>query len=166
MSYIRVPATNPHEQWNPVKVKQKVTTPVPKTVEDLFPSVDRWAIGFDQMFNTLRDVSGYKQTTYPPYNLGKSEDTYVLELAVAGFKREEINIEVADQKLVISSQTESSDSELEVLHQGIAKRDWELNFALSEHIEVESAQLKDGILTVTLVNVVPEHLKPKTIKIK
>ena len=73
---------------------------------------------------------------------------------------------MADQKLVISSQTESSDSELEVLHQGIAKRDWELNFALSEHIEVESAQLKDGILTVTLVNVVPEHLKPKTIKIK
>ena len=168
----------PHEPW-PNKPKtpdhyQKPVPPKPVTITDLFPRIDRWAIGFDPVFATLKELAKEAKTaSYPPYNVMKfGDDKFELRIAVAGFAREELDISIKDQTLTIKSDTEFKSGNTyevksgEMLHQGIAERDFVLNFALAEFIEIASAELKDGMLTIKLELRLPEEKKPRRIDIK
>jgi molecular chaperone IbpA len=161
---------NPHQQWG----KELPTIPKPLTLEDLFPKMDRWAIGFEDVFSTLQTLSkNVKQATYPPYNIAKfGDDKFEVRIAVAGFKKHELKVTTIDRTLTVESATEFKSGETheirvgQLLHQGIAERDFKLNFALAEYVEIESADCTDGILTIKLVTNFPEEKKPKVIDIK
>jgi len=151
-----------HKHTNSVS---NTSRPAEVTISSLFPQFNRWAIGFDPLLNTLQQVSATaKQSSYPPYNTYKDEDKYVLELAVAGFSKEDIKISVKELQLTVEGQLEAS--EKEPIHKGIATRDFKQNFVLAEYVVVKGAELKDGMLRITLEQELPEELQPKLIKIK
>ena len=135
----------------------------------LLPKYDRWSVGYEPLFHRLSDAAPTEKVTYPPYNITQFDDTYVIELAVAGFRSDEIDITVKDRTLTVASDTSAIDEtpgqKGKELHKGIARRSFKLNFALAEHIEVQEAKLEDGILTITLEQEIPEELKPKVIPI-
>jgi molecular chaperone IbpA len=141
------------------------TTQQQVTIQTLFPQFNRWAIGFDPMLDVFKQVSANaKSAGYPPYNIYKDEDTYVLELAVAGFSKDDITISVKELQLTVEGQLEAS--EAEPIHKGIATRDFKQDFVLAEYVVVKGAELKDGLLRITLKQELPEELQPKIIKIK
>lgn len=108
-------------------------------------------------------------TTYPPYNLYKiaDQDLFVIEMAIAGFKRSEIKIHVKDGGLYIEGKkTDVQDGIEEYYHKGLATREFSRAFTLAEHVEVVEAEFTDGILKVTLEKRIPEELKPREIEIK
>ena len=107
-------------------------------------------------------------TGYPPYNISKTkDDIYEITLAVAGFKKADIEIELEDGTLKISGTSNVLDGdEIEYLHKGIAERNFVRTFKLAEHVEVKEAKLEDGILRVSLFRNVPDALKPQKISIK
>ena len=134
-------------------------------------SLSRALIGFDRMFNDIDRVQG-RSDNYPPHNIIKTgENTYVIELAVAGFAKDEVSIQVENNQLTITGQ-KAIDVELEdqedkiYLHRGLAARDFVKVFPLAEHIEVGDAELTNGILSVKLTRIVPEALKARVINIK
>jgi molecular chaperone IbpA len=158
---------DPHiNRYNdPWDKKQVTTLPQQVTIQTLFPQFNRWAIGFDPMLDTFKQVAANsKAAGYPPYNIYKDEDTYVLELAVAGFAKEDITISVKELQLTVEGQLEAS--EQEPIHKGIATRDFKQDFVLAEYVVVKGAELKDGLLRITLQQELPEELQPKIIKIK
>jgi len=119
------------------------------------------------MFNTLLDAPA--STGYPPYNIVKvSEEKYCIELAIAGFSKSDIEIESKDNILTISTLDKKDENELETeyLHKGISARSFKKAFNLAEYVIVQGASFKDGILSIDLERIVPEAMKPKTIKIK
>ena len=143
----------------------KVTKPEVITINSLFPQFNRWAIGFDPLFDTFKHISAEVKTGgYPPYNIYKNKDTYVLELAVAGFAREDIKISVKELQLTVEGELGAPQEE--AIHKGIATRDFKQEFALAEYIVVKGAELKDGLLRITLEQELPEEKKPKVIEIK
>ena len=131
---------------------------------DLFN--DPFFIGFNRELGRLNTAHKVNSQSYPPYDLLKlDEDTYKLSVAVAGFSKENINVSVDNGTLIIKGEiVEVTDAE--VVHKGIAGRKFTRTFALGEYMEVSSADLKDGMLTVSIVRIVPEEKKPKVIKIK
>jgi molecular chaperone IbpA len=138
--------------------------PEPVTINSLFPQFNRWAIGFDDLFDTFKTVStGVKTSGYPPYNIYKNKDTYVLELAVAGFAKEDITISVKELQLTVEGELGAPQEE--ALHKGIATRDFKQDFVLAEYVVVKGAELKDGLLRITLEQELPEEKKPKVIEI-
>jgi molecular chaperone IbpA len=152
------------DDWRTIK---STTSPaIPEmTITSLFPQFNRWAIGFDPLLDTFREVSlNTKAAGYPPYNIYKDEDQYVLELAVAGFAREDLTITVKELQLTVEGQLEASDKQ--PIHKGIATRDFKQDFVLAEYVVVKGAELKDGLLRITLEQELPEALQPKVIKIK
>ena len=126
---------------------------------------DPFFIGFDTVLNKLHH--GHKNTSnYPPYNLIKAgDDTYLIELAVAGFDEEDFEIEIHDGILTIRADVGDIDREVDYLHKGIAARSFERKFTLADTIEVQSVTLNMGLLTVKLQNIIPEEKKPKRIPI-
>lgn len=119
-------------------------------------------VGFDRIFDELMNLPS--DSNYPPSNILKvNENTYLIELALAGFKEKDIDITLEDHTLTISG--EKDDSEIEYVHRGIANRKFKKVFSLADHIEVKGADLSDGILTIRLQEIIPEALKPKHIKI-
>lgn len=107
-----------------------------------------------------------KLDTYPPYNLVKhNDDEYVIELSVAGFAIEDINITVDNQKLIVAGDNKNTSNDVTYIHKGIASRGFTRQFYLAEYIEVVNATIVNGILIINLEKVVPEDKKPKTIKI-
>jgi len=127
---------------------------------------DPFFIGFDSLLNKLnRPVQG--STNYPPYNLMKTgDDTFLIELAVAGFSEEEIDIEVQDGTLTIKGEDTRYDSDkVSYIHKGIATRNFERKFTLADTIQVDGASMHNGVLSVKLVNVIPEEKKPRKIPI-
>jgi molecular chaperone IbpA len=164
---------NPYENENISRYnKQKSIADKRVTINDLFPSLDRWAIGFDPLFATLQTLSAAKTVSYPPYNLTKKKDKFVLEVALAGYRKDDLKISVEDRTLTIQTlpvddlEEDDDIEDVESLHHGIAQRSFTQKFALSEYIVVKSAAMKDGILTVILENELPEEKKPKVIDIK
>jgi len=160
---------NPHvegylEPWG--KTSRNITADRSEiTITSLFPQFNRWAIGFDPLLETFKQVStGAKTGGYPPYNIYKNKDTYVLELAVAGFGKEDITITVKELQLTVEGRLEASEEV--AIHKGIATRDFKQNFVLAEYVVVKGAELKDGLLRITLEQELPEELQPKVIKIK
>ena len=131
---------------------------------DLFN--DPFFIGFNRELGRLNTAHKTNSQTYPPYDLLKlDEDTYRISLAIAGFSKEDINISVDNGTLIIKGEiVEVIDAE--VVHKGIAGRKFVRSFALGEYMEVSGAELKDGMLNISIDRVVPEEKKPKAIKIK
>ena len=137
---------------------------VTKYAMDLFN--DPFFIGFNRELSRLNTAHKTNSQSYPPYDLLKlDEDTYQISLAIAGFSKEDINVSVDNGTLIIKGEiVEVTDAE--VVHKGIAGRKFTRTFALGEYMEVTSAELKDGMLHVHVVRIIPEDKKPKVIDIK
>jgi molecular chaperone IbpA len=134
-----------------------------------FAPFRRSTVGFDRLFDMLENSStGQAQENYPPFDLIKLGDNdYRIELAVAGFKRGEIDITAQQNVLVVSGKKkeESEDRGSDYIYRGIATRSFERRFALADHIQVRGADLKDGLLSIELVREIPEAMKPRKIDI-
>ena len=129
---------------------------------DLFK--DPFFIGWDLQFRDLEKVM-HNSTNYPPYNLAQvGEDSYMIELALAGFKREDISVEQEKNVLAIKGSSEAED-EATYIHKGIGARSFARTFSLSEFMEVAGVAMSDGILKVLIIRNVPEEAKPKTFQI-
>ena len=139
------------------------------TTLDLSPFY-RNSIGVDKLFDRLMgqiDAGGTAQN-YPPYNIiTTGENTYIIQVAVAGFTQGEVQVEVKEGQLIITGEKDTSDTTemWHYEHQGISARRFIRTFTLADYVEVTSAISKDGILTVKLERQVPEAMKPKTIAI-
>ncbi len=132
------------------------------------PSIHKFAVGFDNMFDELmRHTSTQAGTNYPPYNVVKhSDDKFSIELAVAGFKDGDIDVTVEKNQLTVKGEKAVELNEpVEYLHRGISARSFLRAWTLADHVEVVSAGVQDGILTINLERVVPEEQKPKKIAI-
>ena len=139
------------------------TMNLPTRVFDPFKNM---TVGFDNIFDQLSTLSDFDIPNYPPYNIKKiDKENYQLEMALAGFSKDEIDVEVKENTLTISART-SDKEEDSFVHQGIARRAFKRRWTLAEHLEVDDAKLKDGILIVEMKLNLPEEKKPKTIKIK
>ena len=139
------------------------------TTESLSP-LYKMSIGFDRLAEQFFNDPTFTNnaTGYPPFNIskGKGTDLYEITLAVAGFKKADIDIEIEDGVLKISGTSAVLDSEdTEYLHKGIAERNFVRTFKLAEFVEVAEAKLEDGILRVSLFRNVPDAMKPQKIKI-
>ena len=130
-----------------------------------FTPYRRSTIGFDRLFDMLENNGGPNQENYPPFDLiHLGENEYRIDLAVAGFKRGEIDI-TAQQNVLIVTGKKRDEDESRFIHRGIATRSFERRFALADHIQVRGADLKDGLLSVELVREIPETMKPRKIDI-
>jgi len=135
------------------------------------PSIHKFGIGFDNIFDELMRVSAQQTNqNYPPYNIVKhNDDKFVIELAVAGFREGDIGITVDKNVLTIEGQQIESLEELaqqyEYVHRGISSRNFTRTFTLADHVEVIGAKSENGILSITLERKVPDELKPKKIAI-
>ena len=139
-----------------------------RVTTDTLTPLYKASVGFDQMVNEFFNAGTLDNTSgYPPYNISKdSNDVYEITLAVAGFKKSDIEIELEDGTLKIVGNSAVLDSEeKEYLHKGIAERNFIRTFRLAEYVEVKDAKLEDGILRVSLFRNVPEALKPQKISI-
>jgi|TARA_B100000287_G_scaffold193768_3_gene182954 molecular chaperone IbpA len=127
-----------------------------------------YSIGFDNLFDRLFEMDIDSSNSYPPYNISKINDNnYLIEMALAGFNKSDIEIELADGELTVkSNKKDSSDTNTSLIHQGISRRSFIRKFTLSEEILVKNAEMKDGMLIIKLEKFVPESKKPKTINIK
>ena len=129
-----------------------------------------YAVGFDSLFDHFNNTLEYsvkQQTSYPPYNINKIDDlNYQVEMALAGFSKDDIEVKYSDNQLTIKSVESDDKDEKDVIHRGISKRKFSRSFTLAEDIKVNGAELKDGMLLVELEKIVPEEKKPRTINIK
>lgn len=130
-------------------------------------------IGFDSMFDRFEKLSSemIQNTNYPPYNIKKVEENkYVIELAVAGFGRQDLELELQDSTLTIKGNTTldtilKDGTDVTYLHKGIANRNFTRKFTLAENVEIKNAQFINGMLKVWLESIIPESKKPKKIDI-
>ena len=131
-------------------------------------------IGFDDVFDHFErmfdgDVFTAPMTNYTPYNIIRTGDnTYDIEVALAGFGKKDINVEYAENTLTIKSVKNADEGEEKdgVIHKGISKRQFTKSFTIADDVEVKGAELKDGLLRVSMERIIPESKKPKTIDIK
>ncbi len=144
-----------------------------------FKDFDRFFVGFDKVAEKMASVADQAQTLaakYPPYNLKKiDENKYTIELAVAGFAKQDLEIEIVDDKLIIKGNTQSGEPAEQnsagdwtwpqMLHQGLAMRPFTRTFTLSDNVEIRGASLLNGILKIVLEAIIPEHKKPKKVEI-
>jgi len=126
--------------------------------------LSRALVGFDRYFNAPNSTNG----NYPPHNIIKYSDTsYGIEVAVAGFTKDEITVEIDQDQLTIRGvMSRPNKGEVEYLHRGLAARDFEQTFTLAEYMEVRGAKVDNGMLQIDLQRIVPEALKPRQIEIK
>ena len=147
-----------------------------KNALSIFNQLRPVSVGFDNVFDHFEkmfedDYFNAPTVNYPTYNIVKTgENKYDVEVALAGYNKKDINIEYADNLLTIKSVKDSNsakkDSESGVLHKGISKRFFSKTFTIADDTEVKSAELKDGLLKVSLERIIPEAKKPKVIKIQ
>ena len=129
-------------------------------------TLNRALIGFDSMFNNFeRKFANNVSNNYPPHNVVKiDENNYEIQVAVTGFNKEEVAVEL-DQNVLIITAGRESEEEKYYIHRGLAQRNFVKHFPLAEHIEVRGAEQKNGVLTIKLERLVPEYLKPRRIDI-
>ena len=133
-----------------------------------FTPLFRSTIGFDRLARLVDSATRVDSAaqTYPPYNIAKTgEDAYRLTMAVAGFSRDELDITVHENTLIVTGKAQQEDGNGRYLHHGIARRAFERRFSLADHLKVTDASLDNGLLHVELVREVPEAMKPRQIKI-
>jgi molecular chaperone IbpA len=137
---------------------------------DMFKDFDKFYVGFDDQYNRLsklHDDLTKNIPNYPPYNIKKTgENTYSIEIAVAGFGTQDIEIELADNKLIVKGNASSDETSENFLFKGIANRAFTRQFALNDQIEVQNAEMINGMLKIFLEKIIPEHRKPKKIEVK
>lgn len=120
-------------------------------------------VGIDRILNSRYTVS----SNYPPHNIVKHNETeYTIEVAIAGFSKDEISIEVDHNAITVRGERGVTESDVEYLYKGVAARDFVVQFPLTEYLEVRGAEIKDGMLIISVEYVVPETLKPRRIEIQ
>tara|TARA_B100000524_G_scaffold248227_1_gene133396 strand:+ start:10 stop:438 length:429 start_codon:yes stop_codon:yes gene_type:complete len=127
-----------------------------------------FTVGFEQLFDKLYGIENTSHG-FPPYNINKNDEySYTIEMALAGYNKKDITIELAEGELSISS--EKNDEYIEehtsLIHKGISNKNFMRKFTLSDEVKVDSAEMKDGMLYIQLKREIPEHRKPKSISIK
>jgi len=137
----------------------------------IFNQLRPLSVGFDDVFNHFESMFDYDTvnvSNYPPYNIVKTGDNkYDVEVALAGFNKKDINVSVENGMLTIESKDDKSkDKDGEVIHKGISKRYFKKSFTISDDVEVKGAELKDGMLRVSMEKIIPEAKKLRTIDIK
>jgi HSP20 family molecular chaperone IbpA len=145
-----------------------------------FKDFERFFVGFDRVTEKMVNIAEQTaklSTIYPPYNIKKiDENKYTIEMAVAGFAKQDLEIEIVDEKLIIKGKVSSGelaeqDSKNEwtwpvVLHRGLAMRPFTRTFCLADNVEIHNASLLNGILKIVLEAIIPEHKKPKKVDIQ
>ena len=140
----------------------------------IFNSLRPFSIGFDDMFDQFESILGNGnlavQNNYPPYNIRKvGKDSYAIEIAVAGFNKNDVEVEFEDNLLTVRTKqvkkSEKKDND-EVIHRGISQRSFARSFTIADDVKVNGAELKDGLLTISCEKIIPEIKKKKLIEIK
>lgn len=137
-------------------------------LHNIFDPFRPTAIGFDNMFETLASVGHATNVQgYPPYNIvKKDEESFAIEMAVAGFSKEELDVEVKDNKITVVGEKNPTEEETKTyVHKGIGTRKFQKTFSIAEHVVVKGADLENGILIIDLERVIPEEMKPRKIKL-
>ncbi|MBX3480896.1 MAG: Hsp20 family protein [Caulobacter sp.] len=132
-----------------------------------FSPLYRSAVGFDRLASLLDSAAAQdSQAGYPPYNIERvGDDAYRIEIAVAGFRSDELTIEVKESLLTVTGRKAANDETRKFLHRGLAERNFERRFQLADYVVVTDANLSDGLLSISLERQLPEALKPRTVKI-
>ena len=140
----------------------------------IFNSLRPFSIGFDDMFDQFESMLGNGslavQSNYPPYNIRKAgKDKYAIEVAVAGFNKDDVEVEYEDNLLTVKTKdvkrTEEKEGD-EVIHRGISQRSFARSFTIADDVKVNGAELKDGLLTISCEKIIPEVKKKRLIEIK
>ena len=131
-----------------------------------FAPLYRSVVGFDRLASLLEAATSEAAGGYPPYNIERTdENAYRIEIAVAGFRPEELNIEVKENLLTVQGRKTANDDGRRYLHRGLAERNFERRFQLADYVIVTEAKLADGLLSIALKRELPEALKPRRIEI-
>ncbi len=139
----------------------------------IFNSLRPFSIGFDDMFDQFESMlgnGGMVQNNYPPYNIRKAgKDKYAIEVAIAGFNKDDVEVEFEDKLLTVRTKkinkTVEKDGD-EIIHKGISQRSFSRSFTIADDVKVSGAELKDGLLTINCEKIIPEQKKKKLIPIK
>jgi molecular chaperone IbpA len=147
-----------------------------KAIQSIFTGLKPFTVGFDDMFDHFDNMVDHlphmtAANSYPPYDIVKTGSlTYDIQVALAGYSKKDISVNFEDNILKIESVKSKEEKEVEdndgVLHKGIAKRSFSKGFTIADDVEVKGAELKDGLLKVSLMKIVPDHKKARTINIK
>ncbi len=131
-----------------------------------FSPLYRSVVGFDRLADLLDQANTETATGYPPYNIERTdENAYRIEIAVAGFRPEELNVEVKENLLTVQGRKAANEDSRRYLHRGLAERNFERRFQLADYVVVTDANLADGLLSISLKRELPEALKPRRIEI-
>jgi len=131
-----------------------------------FSPLYRSVVGFDRLADLLETATADAATGYPPYNIERTdENAYRVDIAVAGFRPEELDIEVKENLLTVTGRKAANDEPRRFLHRGLAERNFERRFQLADYVVVTDANLADGLLSISLKRELPEALKPRRIEI-
>jgi molecular chaperone IbpA len=148
---------------NATLLLKKDVTPM-RTID--FAPLYRSVVGFDRLASMLDSATAEATGGYPPYNIERTdENAYRIEMAVAGFRPEELNIEVKEHLLVVQGRKAANDDSRRYLHRGLAERNFERRFQLADYVIVTEAKLADGLLSISLKRELPEALKPRRVEI-
>ena len=132
-----------------------------------FSPLYRSAVGFDRLAALLDAAALENGAGYPPYNIERTDDqAYRIDIAVAGFKPDELTIDVRENLLTVQGRKTANDDARRYLHRGLAERNFDRKFQLADHVVVKEARIADGLLSIDLVREVPEALKPRQIPIQ
>ena len=141
----------------------------------IFNSLRPFSIGFDDMFDQFESMLGNggmtMQSNYPPYNIRKTgKDNYSIEVALAGFNKKDVEVEVEDIILTVRTKqlnkSEDQNVDGEIIHKGISQRQFARSFTIADDVKVNEAELKDGLLTIACERILPDHKKKRLIDIK
>jgi len=138
------------------------------TRHSLFNQLRPFTVGFDDMFNHFEHMTNMPQVNFPPYNIVKTGDfTHDIEMALAGFGKDDIEVKYVENTLTVNS-VQNDDATVEdpsIIHRGISKRQFSRSFQLADDVVVNGAELKDGLLKVSMEKIVPESKQPRVINI-
>lgn len=137
-------------------------------LHDIMNRANQRLVGFSDIFQLLEDTgTAFSSVGYPPYNIiQEAENKYRIELAVAGFGNNDIDISLENRKLLIKGRKETDPEERNYLHKGISNRTFERSFILAQNVDISDASLTDGMLVIELDHIVPEEQQPKKIDIR
>ena len=140
--------------------RQQLTTP-----QGFFDPWTHQSFGLDNIFQAMEQFNHQPNQKYPPYNIVKTDTTYVLEFALAGWKMDELSAVLEKNVLTVSGKKPEDESTEDVIHRGIANRSFRSQFTIGDSVQIKDADLTDGLLTINMDIVIPEEDKPRTIDI-
>jgi molecular chaperone IbpA len=132
-------------------------------------ALNKALLGFDAMFQDFEHrYANQINSNYPPYNiLKRTENSYEIQVAITGFEKDEVSVEVDQNQLIVRAERKAvEDTEIVYLHRGLASRSFERSWTLAEYVEVGEGRIKNGVLTIELKRIIPDAMKPRSVKIK